>query len=369
MLFQFVVGGRTVSLNSLHPDLDQRFAELHTAYVGPSPFNWADLHRATKVFLAAAPDRDLAHNSYFNNFTPIWNALLAAGRFDDAEELWQSALDPVLQFEADNPPRQIHKGTAYYFWGMTAIIRGDLDKGYALVHQAVEEDILTAKTTWPDTPAYALATLNFAKHDQAFRSWVLAQAQYLNKLQNQYSSLYARPFTLEDFRARFLNSPPSTDIAFLFAYSVARLMRLSKVPGYAVQSRFMGQLLINLFFDVTLCVESAASAKNPVSGTFINHAEFISSQVGHPITNAQLGDVNARFKADFNGTLVSALDGKLALASGAIASRPQSDIAVAYGIRNRGAHDVSSVPAVWQRHKDIEQALFNVMFATIDFSY
>lgn len=369
MPFQFVLGGRTISLNSLHPDLDKRFIELHSAYLGPTPFNWGDLHRDAKAFLATTPDRDPYHNSYFNNFTPIWNGLLASGRFDDAEGLWQSALEPVLQFEADNPQRQIHKGTAYYFWGMTAIIRGDLDKGYALTHQAVEEDVLTTGTPYPDTPAYALATLNFAKHDQAFRSWVLAQAQYLNALQNSYFAQYARTFTLEDFRARFLNSPPSTDIAFLFAYAVARLMRLSAVPRYALQSRFIGQLLINLFFDITLCIESAASAKNPVARTFINHAEFISSRAAHPLSNAELGDINQKFKADFNGTLVQALDGKLVLLSGTPASKPQSDIAVAYGIRNRGAHDVSSAPGVWQRHKELKQALFNVLFMTIDFVY
>jgi hypothetical protein len=369
MQFQFVLGGRSIPLNSLQPALDQRFIELHSAYLGPAPFNWSDLHRDAKAFLATTPDRHNSHNAYFNNFTHVWNGLLASARFDDAEALWQSALEPVLQFEADNPPREIHKGTAYYFWGMTAIIRGDLDKGYALTHQAVEEDVATMQTPFPDTPAYALATLNFAKHDQAFRPWVLAQAQYLNTLQNSYSAQHGRPFTLEDFRAKFLNSPPSTDIAFLLAYSVARLMRLSSVPPYAIQSRFMGQLLLNLFFDITLCIENAASAKNPAHGTFINHAEFIASRVGSPLTNAELGDINQRFKADFNATLLLALDRTLPLSSGNMATALQSDIALAYGIRNRGGHDVSSAPAVWQRYRNIEQALFNVLFMTIDFVY
>ena len=198
-MFQFVVNGRTSTLTSLHPDLDQRFIELHAAYVGTTPFDWSGLERDATLFLATTPDRSGPHNQYFDNFTPIWNGLLAAGRYDDAEALWRAALAPVLKFEADNPPRQVHKGTAYYFWGMTAILRGDLDKGYALSHQAVEEDVLTTKSPFPDTPAYALATLNFAKHDQAFRAWVVAQAQYLNTHQNAYSAAYSRPFTLRTF--------------------------------------------------------------------------------------------------------------------------------------------------------------------------
>jgi len=368
-MLRFVLGGKAISLNSLSPDLDKRFIEIHTAYLGAVPFNWADLHSDVLTFLAASPDRHSTHDLYFSNFTVIWNSLLAARRFDDAEALWQAALEPVLQFERDNPPRQVHKGTAYYFLGMTSIMKGDLDRGYALTHQAVEEDVLTHKEPFPDTPACALVSLNFAKQDQAFRSWVLKQAQYLNAHQMRYSAEYGRAITLEDFRARFLNSPSSTDIAFLFAYTVARLMRLSTVPEYSMQSRFVGQLLTNLFFDITLCIEAAASVKNTEGDSFIDHAEFVASRVGHPIPNADLREINSRFRADFNGALDQALDQQVLLCDGTTADKAQSDICVAYGIRNQGAHDVSFVPAVWKRHQEIEQVLLNVLFMIIDFIY
>lgn len=366
---KFVIGGQNFNLHSLDPTLDQAFIDLYASYAGATPFRWSDLDQAAQGFLLNSPDRNNVHNLYFNNFTRLWNGFLANGNFDEAERIWQMALEPVLAFETANPPREAHKGTGFYFWGMTSIIRGDLDKGYALVHQAVEEDVATMNIPYPDTPAYALASLNYVKQDQAFRQWVVLQAQFLNDLQNNYTAQYGRQFVLEDFRSRFLNSPPSTDIVFLFAYTVARLMRLDASPSYALQSRFSGQLFINLLFDLTLSIEAAAKAKNPQGNSFINHAKFISQKAKDALSIAKLRELNREFKADFDTTLGSTIDGTYTFADGSGLSRLQSDIAVAYGIRNRGAHDVSSSPTVWQRFSDLKQILLNVMFMTVDFAY
>jgi hypothetical protein len=366
---RFIIGGRTFNLNSLDPVLDQAFIDLYASYIGATPFSWSVLDQATQTFLLNSPDRDNIHNLYFNNFITLWNSFLRNGNYNEAENIWQMALEPILAFEAAIPPREAHKGTAFYFWGMTSIIRGDLDKGYALVHQAVEEDIATMKVPYPDTPAYALASLNYAKQDQAFRQWVVMQAQFLNGFQNNYSTQYGRQFILEDFRSRFLNSPPSIDIVFLFAYTVARLMRLSASPSYSLQSRFSGQLLINLLFDLTLAIEAAAKAKNPGGKSFIHHAKFISQKANDVLTIAKLREINRSFHNDFDLSIRSTIDGVFTLADGTNLSRLQSDIAVSCGIRNRGAHDVSSSPTVWQRFSELNQILLNVLFMTVDFAY
>jgi hypothetical protein len=320
-------------------------------------------------FLARTPGRSEQHDAYFSNFTLVWNQLLASGRFDEAETLWQMALDPALRAEKQNPGHEIHKGTPYYFWGMTAILRGDIDKGYALMHQAVEEDVATTQTQIPDTPAYALATLNWMKQDQAFRQWVLAQAQFLNEKQNNYSALYSRSFTLEDFRQRFLSSPPSTENVFLFAYTIARLMRLGNAPQHTVQSRFAGQLFMSLFSDMLLTIEAALKSKNPTGRSFIDQAEYLSQKAGDPISNARLRELNSILIADFDTTLTALLDGSFNFPDRTNISRLQSDIAIAYGLRNRAAHDVFPTPTMWHRFQEIMQILLNVMFMTADYVY
>lgn len=366
---RFILGGRTLTLNALEASLDLAFIDLYAAYFGAPPFNWNQLNQAAGVFLKNTPNRNFAHNLYFNNFSIIWNNFLGTGNFDEAERIWQMALGPVLEFESRNLGREAHKGTAYYYWGITAILRGDIDKGYTLIHQAVEEDILTTGNQFPDTPAFAFANLNYAKQDQAFRQWVVQQAQYLNVRLSNYSTQYARNFSIETLRIRFLNSPPSTDIVFLFTFAIARLMRLSSTPAYTLQSRFSGQLLINIFFDITLTIETAVKAKNPDGNSFIDHAKFISKKVNNPLTINQLKSINREFLSNFDGTLKATIDGLFVLPDKTPLSRIQSDIAVAYGIRNRGGHDVSSSPTVWKEFGKIEQSLLNVLFMTVDFAY
>ncbi len=366
---RFVLNGRTFKLYSTTIDLDQAFIDLHAAYFGVMPFNFDRLDFAVNSFLKETPDRDTLHNKYFNNFTIIWRNFLNSGNFDEAEKIWQIALQPVLNFESDNTDRKVHKGTAYYYWGMTAIIKGDIDKGYSLVHQAVEEDIATTKNKFPDTPAYALANLNNVKFDQAFKQWVDLQAQYLNIKVENYSNSYSREFHLDDFRERFLNSPPSTDMVFLFVFTIARLMRLSSTPTYILQSRFSGQLLINLFFDITLTIEVAVKSKNPSGRSFIDHAKYLTQKVSNPLTKNKLKEINNSFNTHFDTTLKEVLDETFVFKDGTKINKIQSEIALAYGIRNKGGHDVSSSPTVWKEFIQIEQILLNVLFMAIDYTY
>ena len=366
---RFIIGGRTIDINSLTPGLDAAFISLHAAYFGHGTLNWDDFEAQTTAFLDANPSPSSAHDAYFNNFTVIWNAYLASRSYQEAERTWQLALEPVFKWEAANPGKRIHKGTAYYFWGMTALQSADLDKGYALMHQAAEEDVLTVGTQVPDTPAMAFANLNYEKADQAFRQWVLAQANYLNVLQNNYSATYSRPFLLDDFKIRFLHAPPSTEALFLFAYVVAKLMRLSSLPPHIRRSRFAGQLELNVFFDLTLVIDAAVKHKAPGKWRFIDLAETLLAGAGAPLSNAQLRMVNSVFETDFDRSLQRALNGTLSLQDGTALSGLQLDVAVAYGLRNHGAHDVASASTIWQEFHRIQQALHNVLFATVDHLY
>src|SRR5262249_28422854 len=99
-----------------------------------------------------------------------------------------------------------HKGSPYYFWGMTALLGGDLDKGYCLMHQSVEEDIRTRPSTYRDFPGFLLVSLNYERLEQTFRSWVLAQADLLDRCIKDYSARHGRTFALLDFRRRLLDS-------------------------------------------------------------------------------------------------------------------------------------------------------------------
>ena len=198
--------------------------------------SWRVFSDTAKVFFTLRSGSYDAHDKYFTNFEIVWRYFLSLGRLGEAEHIWDLALRPALEWEQESRVSglRIHKGTPYYFWGMTALLRGDLDRGYCLIHQAVSEDSATNPETYRTLPGFALATLDYEKPDQAFRQWVLQQADFLAKRVVRYSDIHGRPFVLSDFQDRFLRQPPDTDTLFLFAHVVARLMQLSEIPGYLI---------------------------------------------------------------------------------------------------------------------------------------
>jgi hypothetical protein len=366
---KFIIAGHTIELARLGGSIDNYFIKLHSAHFANQALDLSEFEKAALEFFDSHVDDYSMHDSYFNNFTVIWNSYLSARNYSQAEQIWDMAMVPAFAWEGQNQGKRIHKGTPYYFWGMTSLLAGELDKGYALMHQAVEEDVTTSGNPIPDTPAFALASLNYAKADQAFRQWVFLQMKYIDHRQNPYSAKYARTFILDDFKNKFLLSPPSIDIGFLFAFTIARLMKLSEVPPHALLSRFAGQLESNILFDLALVIDGTLKEKNQAEWKFSKHAEFLLDSVGHSLSMEQIGEINGAFRADFDQTMNDVLDGAFRLKDGTGLNNSQSDVAIAYGLRNRWAHDVTSNKSILQRFGDIEQALFNVLYMAVDHLY
>jgi hypothetical protein len=293
---KFIIAGRMYEIGSLDSIMDQAFLDLHAAYLSNQPLNWEKFKKQAINFFDQNYNKVELTEKYFQNFTIIWGRFLNEGLWDQAENVWNLALEPAIEWEANNAGKRIHKGGPYYFWGMTAIQRGDLDRGYSFMHQALEEDVLTYKTNNPDTPAFAFAALNYSKIDQAFRPWVLMEGQYLEKRISEYCTIHNRTFNLVSFQAKFLQSPPNVESIYLLAYTVARLIRLENTPHYLLSSPFAGQLLQNILFDLVQIVDITIADKNRPNWKMIDHINFLSRRIGQSIIKRDLGDVNSRFQ-------------------------------------------------------------------------
>ncbi len=278
-------------------------------------------------------------------------------------------MESTIEWEENNKGKRIHKGGPYYFWGMTAIQRGDLDRGYVLMHQALEEDVITSGQEFPDTPAFAFVSLNYAKVDQAFRQWVLLESQYLYKQIDHYCKEHNRTFHLNQFQTKYLQAPPSIDAIYLLAYTIARLLRLDELPNYLLSSPFAGQLLQNLLFDLVRVVEETIADKNQPNWRMIDHINYISRRSGISITKAKLKEVNSRFQVDFKATMDELVEHSFRFKDNTFPTNLQSDLIIVYGLRNRGAHNVSSASVVWKRIHELRNAVFNSLFLAAEVLY
>jgi len=346
--------------------MDQAFIDLYGAFFGGTTADWSRFEAAATRFFAESGVGPAQHDSFFENFSIVWQRWMQAGRLAQAEELWKLGLRPALAWESGDANRRVHKGTPYYFWGMTAILRGDLDKGYALMHQAVEEDVITYGQDSPPSPAFAFATLDAMKPDQAFRGWLLDQAKLVSTFLDSYTRTTGRSFDLNSFQKRFLANGSNRDAAFSLAHALARLMNLVAIPDYARHSRFASQLQIQVLFDITLVIDAAIRPYNAPEWSFIKHAELLAQRASLTLKQIQLREVNGLFKSDFEGTLSGFLDERITLSDGSVPKGLVRDICVAYGLRNYGVHQVTSAMSLPRRFDECAKRIFNVLFLSVE---
>jgi hypothetical protein len=99
-----IIGGREIVIGALGQPIDSMFDRLHAAYFGQVPLPWEEFEAAALDFFNRTAANWGEHDAYFNNFTVSWRTLLDTGRYEHAEHIWQSALQPALEWEQAHPP-------------------------------------------------------------------------------------------------------------------------------------------------------------------------------------------------------------------------------------------------------------------------
>jgi len=371
--------GRTVHLAGgdietleLGQPIDGAFDRLYAAFENGIPSIDDEFRNAAFQYFdqyIGSVHAPAAHDHYFICFTPLWNAFMAAGRLDAAEKVWELAFEPVKEWERAHPGELIDKGTLCYFWGATALLRGNLDRGYLLVHQSVEEDSRTSRLPVPPTPSYALVSLNYQKPDQWFRPWVIEQARFFENFVKDYAATHGRPLTIDDVKLKFLDKPPNLDAIFLLTFTLARLRGISGLPDQAKSNAFAGQIELNLLFDLLLVIDGAIRAVNSSEWKFSKQALFLLEKAGHRLDQRDFDDVHLQFNpANFQIAIQDALDGTLRSRWRTL-DRLQCDVHLAYELRNSGAHHIETIPIIWKEFDRVQRAILRCFCTAVDFLY
>jgi hypothetical protein len=202
------------------------------------------------------------------------------------------------------------------------------------------------------------------------QEWVLTQASFFEAFVDDYAATHHRPLTIDDVKRRFFDSPPDYDAIFLLTFTVARLHGISGLPSQAKRNAFAGQIELNLLFDLLLVIDVAIRHVNPAINAkyFSEQASFLLQRAGHALHQRDFQDVHAQFEADFGAAVRDALDGALK-SRWVRLDRLQSDVHLAYELRNRGAHQIETVPIIWEDFDRVQRAIFRCLCATVDFLY
>lgn len=369
------------ALFPLSRELDQAFLALYrqwalgAATLRPGAVDWQHFWGAAERFLDAVADRPDAAgivDRFFGNFTGIWQTLLDAERFAEADGFWERAVDGVVAWEKRSGKR-VHKGAGFFFWGANQLLGGDLLRGFTLIHESLREDSVTHAKPVADTPSTAVATLD---HQHAglrapLQRWLSDLATDLElRIRGSGSSL-----SLHDLQRRFLAAPVDWSRTFSFVYTFATLQRLHRHPADYRNSDFAGQAALGLFFDLAVVLECAIGDRDTTRypprrhPTFVDRAAFLLDRLGSVDARARLGQVHREFSADFAGPLGRLLDKRFTLDDGTSPTPQERALFIAYGIRNHRAHDTRSAAVVWRSFDAVLDQLLAALLLSVETLY
>ncbi|UYN92473.1 MAG: hypothetical protein KIT70_03020 [Anaerolineales bacterium] len=319
-------------------------------------------------------DRNQTNNprqdAFFTNMTFAWKASLDAGYLLDAQFLWEQLVLETRLWENKTGSR-VHKGSALYFWGGTALMQGEQDKGYFLVHSAFQEDQLTSGEDLPQTPAFNFVSLEY-KGDQYLREYTQSVANYFQQFFIQYRIERLSQFNLESFREKFLLNPPNVSTLFSLAHSLAKMQNWDNLPAYVFNNDFSAQQQLNLIFDLTLVIDETIRASYPNAThhtTFITYAEHIAI---HAWLNLDLQDfrgINRRFNQDPERVLFDLIHRLFSLNNGRRLTPLESDLAICYCLRNRAAHRLEALATIGAFYRQICQSVANILLLAVETLY
>ena len=307
------------------------------------------------------------HDIFFGFFTPMWLDLIGRHHFFEAIKVWNLALGLAVEWQNNNKPDKIHKGTPYYFLGVTAILNNELENGFLAMHQAMKEDERLPGRRRPEAPAYWFSSLDSSRRDQFFGQKVEEVAAYLEDRLYEYSISREQLLRVHEFRSRFLRLRKLSEEVFFFVYLLFRLRKIMYETHNIYKKNVFSSLLhARILFDLSLVTDKIIENKN--SGrrprpSFRTEILYLSTPPRNLLsfTPAILDILGNEFDADFGGTLDRLLSGTYPNLSAI-----ERDFAIAYGIRNRGAHKLENQPIIYRRMRDLTQSMLNALFFAVE---
>jgi hypothetical protein len=312
---------------------------------------------------------------YFNNFTPLWQFLLEQGSFFNAEQLWEIAVSISKKWEEENQNRKIHKGAGYYFWAVTCILKEDLEKGFLLMHQALEEDRKNVNpTNIQSTPAYSFVILDYEQQNQFFRKKVLEMAKFVEQKLNNYQTSRNGKLTMAKFKVKFLQNPGLIELVFLFVFELFHVKKLlSENLQGLTQNIYGSMLMVQSIFTFSLLIDNIIKNKyniqdpNKQQQQFMDLLIFLSGKANLKLDKSKMQKINKMSTRDFYHTLDYLLNSHPVFKPKLQAI--EEDISIIYGFRNSAAHKIRDRPYIHGNFNEIVNRLFNVFFLAIDKLY
>lgn len=358
------IGVNKILLKDLGHNVNDQFVSWYQSMFGLPAINMEHFKTNSHAyfnFVDGENNKFERHDSYFNNFTPVWFSLINQKRFAEAENIWREALEITSEWEKERGLR-VHKGTPYYFWAVTCFLNEDLETGFWLMNQALIEDIITYRNDEPDTPAKFFLYFEPAPQHQFFRNKLVEIKDFLDKkLIKDYSNSRNRCFDYSLFENKFLkNRDIIKDVKFHFNLNVFRLKKILNQQKPDAKNTIASLLYLEILFDLCRVFEYLITC----SDLFSSVKSFASKYKPNSVIN-NLQNSNEFKTADFMDTLTKILNGTYKINNYNL-DEIEKDILITFGFRNFGAHKIEENELIITNFEIIAQSILNSIFLAIE---
>ena len=353
--------------------MDEQFELMYRYYFFKQKFDFDLFKKSAMNFFDESSEVKL-HDSFFNNFTILWEILIQNGSFFSAEQIWQLAVQIATYWETLNQSKyKIHKGAAYYFWAITCILKEDLEKGFLLMYQALYEDKKNRPNDLTYTPAYAFVRLDYSRQEQYFRNKILEVTEFLEQKLKLYCSSRNGTLSLDQLKSEFLDNMDLMDETFLFVYHLFHIKKLLSESKQGLTQNTYGSILmmqVILIFILVIdnTIKKKYKNKDPHRQDLVHRIEYLSKESNLIIDISKLREIGNRASNDLQSVLIDLLSSKPIFKNSRL-EEIENDIGIVYALRNPATHKICDKPFIHQNFQLIVDRLFNVFFLAIEKLY
>lgn len=368
--YTFQIKSQSFTISNLDDSMNEFFRKLYESHLSGTSLDINNFELETFNFYNKNINRFDKHDSYFSNYTILWRLYLSNGHLSIAEQLWDFSLNIAYKWEQLNSGKRIHKGTPYYFWGTTCILKGDYENGFLLMHQALNEDIKTHNNNKPLTPSYFFVTLDYDKFEQFFRSKVLEMSDFLNNLIKEYNISRNGNLTTNTFKTVFLDNYSIIDTVFTFVFTLFNLKKISiDINDHLTQNQFASLIQADIIFRLCKIVDITVKNKNQSQWKFIDHLDFLSRNTSLTLIRSKSAEANSSFNNDFSNTIDELLNSRYHFQDGSSPQFIEEDFLLAYGFRNFVAHNIENQPIIYRNFIQLYSRILYSLFFIIENLY
>lgn len=315
-------------------------------------------------------------NYCFETFGGLWDDALQQGAGAVANTIMAIAAQIAWEWEGKNKPYQLHKGTPYYFLAMSFVLSGNVDSGFVMAHNALEED----RRTYPllgrdatEAPAYSFAALDFSNLSGSMLPIVQEMQKYLEKYLANHNGSSGVGFKLADFSKKFLKNDVLEDVKFFFVYNLMLIINMNKLahPRLLINS-FTALRNIDLLFNLSLIIDKVLQHKYATEymrngvPSVLRDVDGIPDRDHQSLLQALTYSDGREFKVNDDPEIVipALINGQVRY-RGKASSPAMTAFLSAWNLRNYGAHNVGGGATVTTTY--FTRAL-NLLFSALFFS-